>query len=1117
MAYVRLSLGASALNEQRDELSGVVDEVRAKIKNPRLAKLSSAAAFFFADFPASEISPLLHDFDTRTMLFLVSQWLSANRKRPDTAEVITYALDRALRDTDYVLKARDLREIATPLPWITSEEVRIGLISRIDSLLGSIGGFDASEEVIRLRLTLAEAISKSDPGGAESRLMETYWYIGTVPDLSVRASCLAWMIGQIRSVITSDEFRNKERLSEVLLDDLAVINNELLFSTADHYYVVASSITALARTRADIALSSAASLNTVERRNQAFSDLASSAIFPPTDYSDLATVNSCLDAIDGDHIRQNVMSKVLAKLARLGARLDTSQYPFMLNLLDRIPLIPSANVRSLCTARAIVILTKVDQTKFARLIEKQVGLLKESWESVEPSWQKTETALEITNILATDFRELAEKYLALSEDAEKESLISSKEVYLTCFYNLRLVSRVFSALVRSGGGSESDIDRLERLVNNLSAPGDQAKLWSEVALRLYSNGKSERADYIVQKYVKPLIALLPEGDQTSKSHVILLCASTLYKWNQTIAIEELNKLPRYWRDRSVISICHFLITNHPMYEPFNPGAKHGAECKYETAVEVLKLLEYIETDDDIVEVLEQLIDAVTMGGRNMQERFNRQQKADLSQRIITLAEKKLPDSRNIKHAGYLVCAKVLAMRIDPGAKSLTNWESLLAQAKVIPNLADRAYTLVFLADSMPAGLRTEKLSLLQEGAELSRKIPIDIDRISRLVQTADVYLKLDQRMARSLLTEAMNLTASAKQNEPLERQQRRIVDVAYQIDPDFASSLVEKLDDDPARAGSKVALKEEIQLQELKKSLMDTNESKFRASDIDRSALPEAAWRNLGSLNAGRIKLLQSTDMLPFVKAASNLTAHDAFPIVSWYIENSARRRGQSSEEMRNLFDSVVLASELTFRLAEKVSSDHLRVQRHAQSFTNLSDGTSSNSYILGWGDEGKALDVIKDWLDRENPRHLRICDPFFGPKNLLILQDIASIVPGCQITILTSRKHLLDEKVVEPYDESFREAWNHLSDDIPPQVEIVIASLGNSKASPVHDRWWVGDKTGLKLGTSLNSIGHGRLSDVTLMEELEAREKAAQLDPLISRRLRHMDDQEIRYLSITL
>jgi hypothetical protein len=81
-----------------------------------------------------------------------------------------------------------------------------------------------------------------------------------------------------------------------------------------------------------------------------------------------------------------------------------------------------------------------------------------------------------------------------------------------------------------------------------------------------------------------------------------------------------------------------------------------------------------------------------------------------------------------------------------------------------------------------------------------------------------------------------------------------------------------------------------------------------------------------------------------------------------------------------------------------------------------------------------------------------------------------------------------------EELGDVYTATWRRSFDQAPPAVEIVVIGGETSKASPIHDRWLVSENRGLRLGTSLNSLGQSKDSEVSEMTVEDAAQKQAEI-----------------------
>lgn len=148
----------------------------------------------------------------------------------------------------------------------------------------------------------------------------------------------------------------------------------------------------------------------------------------------------------------------------------------------------------------------------------------------------------------------------------------------------------------------------------------------------------------------------------------------------------------------------------------------------------------------------------------------------------------------------------------------------------------------------------------------------------------------------------------------------------------------------------------------------------------------------------------------------------------------------------------------------------------------------------------------IREWVSAQDDNRIQISDPYFGPDDLEVIKAIAEIASDKEIVVITSREQMNRKlKGISP-EEAFRDAWDELCEGAPPQTEIVVVGFGPDGKHPIHDRWIVSGKSGLRLGTSPNSIGLIRISEISEMDARQTTEKIAAIERVLDRTTRHWD-----------
>ena len=123
-------------------------------------------------------------------------------------------------------------------------------------------------------------------------------------------------------------------------------------------------------------------------------------------------------------------------------------------------------------------------------------------------------------------------------------------------------------------------------------------------------------------------------------------------------------------------------------------------------------------------------------------------------------------------------------------------------------------------------------------------------------------------------------------------------------------------------------------------------------------------------------------------------------------------------------------------------------------------------------------------------------------------------MAPDLGITIVTGRKQQEQEKVEWPWYEFYMRYWQkHFSGQVPPRTEIVVVA-GRAGELPVHDKWWLTNGAGLRLGSSFGGIGRSRDSEISILTDSEVAERLAITDSYIAHSKREHRGEKLTYQS---
>jgi hypothetical protein len=589
-------------------------------------------------------------------------------------------------------------------------------------------------------------------------------------------------------------------------------------------------------------------------------------------------------------------------------------------------------------------------------------------------------------------------------------------------------------------------------------------------------------------------------DQAFQSFVIADVASAIFRRHAGSALQRISKLEGAHRNDAVWNVCRSILTGLPSSEPIERGGQ-PYDVDYAGALDIVACLHHCDRDSTFAFTALDLCGALSSDtGR---DKVTKGQRADIDRSLSELCDVKLPSPTGVQHEGYSIIVHAgLGLLRQPNEAF---WRDLLSKAVALPNVADQAFTLAVLADVIPSKFAEVRSEALAKGLRLAETISAPVDKIDRLQLLARSAAKFDLRFAKDALEKAFRLSTSHPSN--MEGSQERMIDFAYGLDPAFAESLVGHLEDDPAHVRSRLAVNE------VRKSLRGA----VSDTDLDKlgdRGLGEFGWSMLGGLNAARVSPMPAEDILPAIERAG-ADMDEAYAVLSWFIQNSIARYARTpfgATHLMELFRSVVFACELAYHVMLNISG-----RRPEASTLGLGGDAPSSAEVISPGERRKAIDRIARWLQDLCPSYLKISDPYFTPDDLYLLKVIRDANPACSVQMLIGERKHTEDRVPQPYEDTYRQRWRAVSAQDPPEVTIVIAGLVPTGDCPIHQRWILCDGKGLQLGTSFSGLGRKRESEISEMGEAAARERESTVSFYLGLPFRTAAGDRIRYTAFTL
>lgn len=1095
-AYAELSFSASAAKLRHN--AKIEDKARARISDQALQNIAYSFDLMAEKLDPMELMNILSGMPSSHQVYFLRSFVRLKRKDPRILDLIELGLDIIIKETEYTPRARDLAELCSPFLVTIDDHARLRkLVTRFDSQLGLVGKATQSRDLTILQMRLAAAEYQYDRQPACQRVAQTYYEVLEISTPEAQMECLAIMLGALAKLDVEGAIEEQEGFRAVIKSDLDKLLAIVLKDTADHISTVSPVLKALAADDCNAALELAGRLNVLPRRDLAYETVAGVLVSQPYTDGRLLSVKKALSLISCDDVRSRATENLRSNLDANPEKSSWIPYldDFRQNLLSAYSL------------------SHWDCWMFksaeASGCVYDVGLLcdriREAAARVRSPIEEAKVYFRTAEALAEMKPETAQQYYDEGLRVARTTPFGSRSAVHLFELCLSLVSRSMVPLARSGMLDSDKLNRHAALIDHLPGVVSKARVLNEIAERMWSAKREDLANRIVTEQLRPLL------EQARSTHASIgrlairiafpsLCASHL-----RLAVPLLQELSDADADNALLDAVMLRVRHLCTQEPDGNGKYDYSKIEASDIADVIELVQHARMDATVFSTVKTLAEAIN--DRANKTRFTATQKADWSGRLRPIVAEKLPDPKNIKHDGYqIVCSAFIFSLVDlPWGQ----WEALEKQAEKIDNCADRGFIFTELAAALPRKFSdSHRKRLLEKALVEINKIPSPIDRLSHLQGYAQEANANDAAAsARECLKAAMKLSIEIEDHSQVAQHRRELVDIADQIDPGLADELIELVDDDPARASLKSDAKQAAALAKMKREMANAKQLKDTvACEID--LLPLAAWKNLGALEAGRLEVKSPEVMTRYVTQAAEGTLHQAYPVLSWHLANMDRKYVHHQDVRSNLVpicEALLLSTELTYSLLRKTSGKGADVREEA----------TEEGILVRRRSRAEAVGFIEDWLQKNAHEYVVYCDAYFSTKDIQLLRVCLAQAPECKVYVIASKPYLLER--TELGEAAFIQAWREQSDQDPPDTEIIAPAFVESPNKHViHDRWLITKSAGLRLGTSFNSLGLDRLTEVSEIEPSQVKVLQEQIEKYRTRQ-RDVDGARIQYSTFTL
>lgn len=1044
------------------------------------------------------ITRLNQSVDTSGELMFLSEWLSRRKKESDAWKIANLALDLMLKDLSRSPRVEDLRAVAVVLPYIEIPDETDKLIKRIEVLVETDLFLGASVESVRLQMLLQRAKYRYAPAEVELSILELFIKVEALEDVSMQVTCLSWILYSLQQFEDTKKLEAKTSLLSQTTTALLAGIEKLLVSSAEHFIAVRSSIFALAKVDVKVALDLAGRLNTEERRDLAFSALAGELFKDPAFIKEPSALFQCIDKISDENKKSIVIIAGLYQISELIRKKTISTCN--LGLVFIWKKLRVANYKFQGAISALQILMQSGATQ--PVIQELKDQLELVWPTIQVDWVRYDLGYSLVRDTARLDKDFAQYWLKKVNTEEQTQHAPSERYAEVLRLIADLVVRSYSYLASDATDTESaEFRKVSSIISAVPIPQDRIILWSDFGTRLFYFNKKDLSKKICTSYVEPMLTDSFENNEFVKELMIAEAAPFLYLIHQAAALFQVDKIQgKARRDAAIAEICYGLLKKRSASDVYKTPDNDEYDLDAVTAVSLISLSCKISTDWILFNLIKVI--AATLVAKRNDSRIRRTQVVDFLSSLTNLIKTNLPDLNNITHNGFKIAslAQIYRARGICGSQvSVAEWKNLYDEARAISNVADKGVVTAFVAVAAKTKMVSINADWLVAVKVDTHQIPTMVDKIDRFVWLAEILESSDKNQALALAQSGMELSKLLDKEVDAYARQKKILDLVFNIDPDLVDKYIDLADNDPARKYNKLALENRIKLKKLQREAAE-GPCDIKFSDQSGEDIAELCMRNLAALNANRIIPRPIEEFNELALRGAVLTISDAYSIWCWIIENAIKKSaqgGKAEKVVENLF-------------AASLNSGSLLLSMLGGADNVLQGMRFSSEGLVRPGDRDAVIEVIVQWARNNNGSEILISDPFFGPADVDFLLSIANAAPDSPLKVLTSKKHLKKQVTNFSFEDAFVDAWRTLCDVSPLDAQVAVIGINVEGDHPIHDRWLITEQSGLRLGTSANSIGHLRISEISHIDASVAASRFAITNDFILRRTKVWEGSKI-------
>ena len=1066
--YTAISLSFNNEGKTDDNMTQRADIASSKIEDDGLRKMASVMKTIMKESTAAQVVARMKELPASSQLYFLRFWIPDHKNLEDIGDAVEYAV-RLVIDTSLTMmpKVTLLRLYCKPLPDMSEKQVST-VVSLLDAVVANIKF--PTVEYVKLQIQVVIALLKIDEAEAENRLQSLYMEILDYRDKALQAHCKALLLRNYEQLgdKIDDWISDGRKLEKEILDDIT----EVLESSAFHLKVVEGPIAALVCISEDFVKKVIAKMNTAERQSRAYFRATLEYVWQK----------------DVKHLDWNYFGRLFSQIKYD----ETDRYKPLVELMNKVTEVKDKDAGLLKEVHKNYSLFKeVEQADamcyiFASLYvwlcqnyhnEKDFQLevkadLEWAWNQIGVPSVKVDTGYQIAKELSKiSLKTEAHEFVEKADEVRKGQLLSSVSCLTAYTMSFGLYTHSLGILIRSGLCKDSDIDEFKKLMDYEGNEVDAIILWSRVALEYYGVNDIERFNSIMNRFVtKGVEKEMSDWDQ---KRMLFNIAPAMYLNSEALFYDKLNKYDDCFWNACIESAARYIQTKYP-YPEYTSSSEIEIQVPLEKSDfdKLLDLMQHTKDDGFIFALTDTMTKAIR---KNLGNKLTREMQRALLSEMETVITERLPMEGGIQHDGYLIACRAMIESSLPGAK--LDADQMKHDIEAIGNKADQAFLYAHVASYMPN--TTLKGEFIDLAVQKTESIDYTFDKFNRFglcLQDAFLFAKSKSQSVANMMLDSLKSNKNGSYSD-----YQRMLDLVRDHDEQLADTMLESIDDDPARIQYKNRLKLRMRSNKKIEAAKNDLEQVARLTNDEQMRFFEKQMECLIK-NKTVARDFDTTQAILGQIFQNPIT--DTQDAVLFFMENLFKKNQANKKHntlLMQVHQAIVDNLKIVLAIASGTKEKLERVDRI------MNEHHDDNDDFIQIGDSAKWVQHIVDWYSAHPFDNLHIIDPYFHPEDLYIVKKLMDVNNDLNCSILTAKD--VEQYRNESLGDAFQKGWNTISSELPGRIEIKSCCFeSDERKAPIHDRWWLfydadNDKyKGLRMA-SPSTMG-SRITEVSDMDD---------------------------------